>query len=79
MNELIRDIEKSEVELMTSRADEQSNLIAFYKNRADDGMRKSANFEKMNQDLMEQKIQLERDFDNLNGKFSKKRSSFYIN
>ncbi len=58
---------------MTSRTNEQSNLIAFYKKRADDGMRKSSNFEKMNQDLMEQKCQLERDFDNLNDKFSRKK------
>ena len=58
---------------MSSRADEQSNLIAFYKNRADDGTRKSINFEKMNQNLMEEKSQLERDYDSLNGKFSKKK------
>lgn len=72
-NELIRDVEKTEVDIMNSRADEQANLIAFYKNRSDDCMRKSVNVEKLNQELIEQKDQLERDLENLNAKFNKKR------
>jgi hypothetical protein len=73
---LARELERTDVEVMRSRTDEQSSLILFYKNRGDEHIRKLANLEKLNQDLLEQKEQLEKDFANLNSKLSKKKLEY---
>lgn len=73
VNEMIREAEKTEIDVIKSRTDEQANLVAFYKNRGDESVRKSVYLEKLNQDLKEQKEQTERDFENLNIKYNKKK------
>lgn len=69
----MKEIEKTELELIKSRTDEQSNLIMFYKNRSEDSMRKSIEFEKKYAELNEQKAQVERDFESMNSKLNQKR------
>ncbi len=73
VNEMIREVEKTEGDVIKSRTTEQANLVAFYKNRGDESVRKSVHFEKLNQELIEQKEQIERDFENLNNKYNKKK------
>ena len=65
--------EQSKVEIMRSRNDEQSDLILFYKNRGDTNMHKAVQLEKLNQDLTEQKEQLEKDYESLSNRSGKKK------
>lgn len=69
----MKEIERTELDLIKSRTDEQSNLIMFYKNRSEDSMRKSIEFEKKYVELNEQKTQVERDFESMNSKLNQKR------
>lgn len=73
VTELMKEIERTELDLIKSRTDEQSNLIMFYKNRSEDSMRKSIEFEKKYVELNEQKTQVERDFEAMNSKLNQKR------
>lgn len=61
--------EKSELGMLKSRVEEQSRLIMILKQRGDDYIRKNATLEKINQELLEQKQELQAEVEQLNQKY----------
>lgn len=59
-------IEKSEVEVLNSRLDEQIKLVDFYKTRGDSYKKRNSKLEKTNKELNDSKEELAKDFDSLN-------------
>lgn len=59
-------IEKSEIEKLNSRLEEQINLVQYYKDRGEDHKRRICKLERINTDIIEKKERLAKEFDNLN-------------
>ena len=68
--------EKTEIGMLKSRVDDQSRLIMMLKQRCDDYIHKNMALETLNQELMDQKENIERDLDELKHKYKQLMSRF---
>ena len=59
-------IEKSQIDLLNARLEEQTNNMNFYKSRGDDFMKRIKNLEKTNLELTDRKEYLAERYDSLN-------------
>lgn len=59
-------IEKTEIEKLNSRLEEQISLVQYYKDRGDDHKRRISKLERVNSEIIEKKERLAKEYDNIN-------------